>query len=193
MKGIGCFAGILLLALAPVSAVADMTPYTIGDMTIEYGDIQIGNSWSFAASAGGIGSYDFIAVRIASGNDLFESPAIRNISNSSWDMVLDTPTLVSFGGPAVASLSWRTYFQGDLPMSGPLQLDWAMFYNEQLTAWTHWHIAADGSLQKWWLRSADGWQPTFAQVVPVPAAVLIDAPRPGRGGSEVAQVHVKAS
>lgn len=167
--------GLVVAAVACVwiapPAIGDL--YTIDGVTIGYGDVRVDNSWSFAASASGVGSYDLVAVRIASGSDVFKSPAIRNISNASWDMVLDTPTLASFGGLAVTSLSWRTYFQGSLLMAGPLELDWALFKDQQLTHWTHWHVGTDGELDNWWLDPVGGWKPTYSQVVPLPAAVLI--------------------
>lgn len=136
-----------------------------------------GGSWWVDVSAGGIGSYDLVAVRIASGSDVFESPAIRNISNANWSLVLDEPTLASIAGPAVSSLNWELYFAGDSPSA--LELDWAMFHESQLIAWTHWNIAADGTLASWQLNPSDGWQPDVEEVtaatIPSPGALLLGA------------------
>ncbi len=155
-------AAVILTAATNVIAVPTMTggPYT-------------GNSWSYPASASGIGLYDLVAVRIASGSDVFESPAISNISNPNWGLVLDGPTLASWSGPSVSSLSWTTNFDGDLPMSDPLVLDWAFFNNGQLTAWTHWNMNVNGGLDSWTLKPPDGWQPELDDVIPEPATLLL--------------------
>jgi hypothetical protein len=128
-------------------------------------------SWGFTASAGGVGSFDLVAVRIASGSDVFESPAIRNISDGSWQMLVDQPALASFAGPSVASLSWDTVFAGAAPSA--LELDWALFNGNQLVAWTHWNLDASGNLASWEFDPANGWQPARADVVPAPGAVLL--------------------
>lgn len=132
-----------------------------------------GASWSFSASASGVGAYNLVAVRIASGTDVFESPAIRNISNPGWDMVLDGPNLASFAGPTVTSLSWTTHFAGSLPMAAPLELDWAIFNGPNLQAWTHWNVNINGGLDSWSLNPPGGWQPARADVVPAPGAILL--------------------
>jgi hypothetical protein len=137
------------------------------------GGPYIDNSWSLAVGAGGVGPFDLIGVRISAGADVFESPAIRNISNLDWDMVKDTPTLASFAGPSVASLNWSLYFAGSLPMAAPLELDWALFNGEQLQAWTHWHVNEQGVLDDWWLNPPDGWQPSRSDVIPAPGAILL--------------------
>ena len=140
------------------------------------GGPYIGNSWSTNVSASGVGSYDLVVVRINAGADVFESPAIRNISNLDWSMVLDQPTLASFAGPAVTSLNWSLYFAGSLPMTAPLELDWALFNGEQLQAWTHWHVNEQGVLDTWWLNPQDGWQPSRSEVtnvIPAPGAILL--------------------
>lgn len=137
-----------------------------------------GGSWWLDVSASGIGSYDLVAVQIASGSDVFESPAIRNISNAGWSMILDEPALASFAGPAVNSLTWQLYFAGDNPTA--LELDWAFFNSGQLIAWTHWNVGADGRLESWQLNPSDGWQPDLDDVIeapvppiPAPAALLL--------------------
>ena len=137
------------------------------------GGPYVGGSWSFGANAGGVGSYDLVAVRIDTGADVFESPAITNISNPSWVMVLDQPTIASFAGPTVDSLSWTVHLAGDLPMATPMELDWAIFNGDTLQAWTHWNMDVWGNLVSWSLRPADGWQPSRADVIPAPGAILL--------------------
>jgi len=158
---------VILGAATNVFAVPTMT-----------GGPYIGDSWSFGANASGIGPFDLVAVQIASGADVFESPAIRNISVPGWNLVLDNPTLASFSGPTVTSLNWTTHLAGDLPMSEPLELDWALFNGDQLTAWTHWLVGTNGELVGgqgvgWWLNPVDGWQPARADVIPAPGAILL--------------------
>ena len=162
---------VALLAFVLVAVVA---PTLQAAPTVNMlGDPFDGGSWGFTAAAGGVGAFDLVAVRIASGADTFESPAIRNISNPSWNMVLDRPLLASFAGSSVSSLSWDTYFAGATPSA--LQLDWALFNGQQLVAWTHWDLDAAGHLANWTLNPVNGWQPTRADVVPVPGAALLGA------------------
>lgn len=131
----------------------------------------VGGSWGFSAAAGGVGPFDLVAVRIASGSDVFESPAIRNISDPSWQILLDRPALASFYGSTVNSLGWDTYFAGASPSA--LELDWALFNGDQLAAWTHWDLDANGNLADWQFDPANGWQPTRADVIPAPGAALL--------------------
>jgi hypothetical protein len=138
------------------------------------GGPYLGGSWWVDVSASGVGAYDLVAVQLASGSDTFESPALRNMSNAAWSMVLDGPTLASMSGPAVTSMSWDLYFAGIAPTD--VELNWALFNGSQLVAWTHWNLGADGSLT-WQLNPTDGWQPGREEVttatVPAPAALLL--------------------
>jgi hypothetical protein len=157
-----CIIGMLILASSDALALP----------TYDGGPF-VGDSWWFSASASGIGSYDLIAVRIASGADVFESPAIRSISNPGWGMIVDQPTLASFAGPTVTLLSWDTYFAGSLPMAAPLGLDWAFFNGQTLIAWTHWNVNINGGLDSWTLNPPGGWQPARSDVIPAPGAILL--------------------
>ncbi len=161
---------ILTLVSIAVVMVAASNASALPTIT---GGPYIDNSWSYEAGAGGVGPFDLIAVRINTGADVFESPAIRDISNLDWYMVLDQPTLASFAGPVVTSLKWWLYFAGSLPMAAPLELDWALFNGEQLQAWTHWHVNEQGTLDDWWLNPPDGWQPSRSDVIPAPGAILL--------------------
>jgi hypothetical protein len=141
------------------------------------GGPHVGASWWLDVSASGVGPYDLVAVRIASGSDTFESPAIRNISNAAWSVDLDEPALASFAGPSVTSLNWDLYFAGTSPTA--LELDWALFNGPELAAWTHWNIDANGNLASWQLNPTDGWNPTREEVtspvIPAPGALLLGA------------------
>ncbi|MHC4511236.1 MAG: hypothetical protein ACYTAO_20195 [Planctomycetota bacterium] len=161
-----------ILTLLSVAVVFIAAPNASALPTITDGP-TIGNSWSFAASASGVGPYDLVAVRISAGADVFESPAIRNMSNPGWAMVLDGLKLASFAGPSVTSLNWTVHLAGDLPMAAPLELDWALFNGPVLQAWTHWHMNEQGGLDAWWLNPADGWQPDRSNVIPAPGSILL--------------------
>lgn len=169
-KGDTMIKRILTLVSIAVVMVAASSASALPTIT---GGPYIDNSWSLAVSASGVGPFDLVAVRISAGADVFESPAIRNISNLDWGMVLDTPTLASFAGPTVTSLNWSLYFAGSLPMAAPLELDWALFNGEQLQAWTHWHVNEKGGLDAWWSNPSDGWQPSRSDVIPAPGAILL--------------------
>jgi hypothetical protein len=157
-----------LLAIAPVSAVADMTDYTVEGVTMGFGDVEVGNSWSFGVSASGIGPYDLVAAKIASAGDIYESPDARNFSQAGWAMVIDDPTLGSFSGPATSSMSWRMYFTNDADKD--VTLDWALF-NGQTRVWTSRFTITNGTLTGF-EGSSQYWLPTREQV-PVPGAVLL--------------------
>jgi hypothetical protein len=159
---------VLVLVTLTWIAVAAPSVYATPTMV---GDPFVAGSWGFSANAGGVGAFDLVAVRIASGSDVFESPAIRNISNGAWAMVLDQPALASFAGPAVTLLSWDVVFAGAAPSA--MELDWALFNGNQLTAWTHWNLDATGHLTSWELNPANGWQPARADVIPAPGAALL--------------------
>ena len=157
-----------LLAIAPVSAKADMTYYTVDGVTMGFGDVEVGNSWSFGVSASGIGLYDLVAAKIASAGDTYESPDARNFSQPGWAMVIDDPTLASFSGPATSNMSWRMYLMNDLDKN--VTIDWALF-NGQTRVWTSRYIITNGALSGYEPMS-QYWLPTREQV-PVPGAVML--------------------
>jgi len=164
--------GILFVSVA----FAFMAAPAMADLVMTYDGPYLANSWYANVGASGIGAFDTVAVRITPplpGPDTFESPAIQNISNPNWSMLVDEDHLASFTGPSVGSLNWQLYFDGALPSSGPFGLDWAFFNSGQLTAWTHWNMGIAGTYTSWFLRPVDGWQPDHSSVVPVPGALLL--------------------
>jgi len=158
---------ILFMVVAPMSATADMTYTTFDGVTMGFGDVNVGNSWSFAVAASGI-TYDLAAGKIASA-DIYESPAARNFSNAGWTMVVDNLTLGSWTGPTTSNMNWRMYFTNDLDKD--VTIDWALF-NGQTQVWTSRYTITNGGLTGYEPRS-QYWLPTHAEVVPVPAAVLL--------------------
>ncbi len=150
MKKLMIMTAMVLIAVVPqVRGMPTMT-----------GGPYIGNSWGVGVSASGIGSYDLVAVRIISGADVFDSPAIRNISNGAWTMNLDGSALASFSGPSVTSLNWNLWFAGGSPTA--IGLDWAFFDGDTLVAETTWQLSDQGTLASWGF--SDNWQPTRADV-----------------------------
>lgn len=132
----------------------------------------IGNSWTITCFAGG--TYDLWAVRISPGYEAIETfdvgaPALQN---GGWSTVLDTPLLASIAGPA-GSLSGSVQFAGGAPPA-LLEIDHALFNGQTKVIETHW-VLANGSIYNsggnWW--HSNDWNPTRAEVVPVPGAVLL--------------------
>lgn len=159
---------IALLAIVPMSARADMSYNTVDGVTMGFGDVLVGDSWSFQVSASGI-TYDLGAAKIASPGDTYESPVARGFSRPGWAMVIDSPTLGSFSGPTTGSMSWRMYFSNDADKN--VTIDWALF-NGEVRTWTSRYIITNGILTGYEPRSSY-WLPTRANVVPTPAAVLL--------------------
>jgi hypothetical protein len=157
MKKLLIVLGVLAIAAAP--AVANMTFDGSGD----------GDSWWFGVSASGIGSFDLVGAKIASAGDIYESPAARNFIPSGWGMVVDGPTLASFGGPSTGSLSWKMYFANDLDKD--VTIDWAVFSGQTLK-FTSRYTIVNGSLSKYEPNS-QYWLPTRADVIPAPGAILL--------------------
>ena len=158
---------VLLLAGASQAAVTST------------GGGYLGGSWGIGASAGGT-TYDLVAARISPvslGVDVFESPALRNIVNPSWNMVLDGPTLVSMSGPSNAG-SWELWFVGAAPPP-VIEIDWALFSGQTKVVETHW-VITNGTLDTW--SHSNSWNPTRASVVPVPGAMLLGSLGVGLAG-----------
>jgi hypothetical protein len=170
-KTLTVLAGLAVALAMARPAPADMTYYTVDGVTMGFGDVLEGNSWSLKVVASGI-TYDLAAGKIASLGDTYESPAARNFSNAGWDMVIDKATLGSWSGPTTSSMSWRMYFANDLDKD--VTIDWALFNGETRT-WTSRYTISGGVLpmpQGYEPRS-QYWLPTRAEVVPVPGAVLL--------------------
>lgn len=156
-----------LLAMAPLSARADLTEYTFDGVTMAYGDVVEGNSWSFGVAAGGP-TYDLVAARIASAGDTFESPDARNFTRAGWSMVYDGLTLASFSGPTTNNMNWRMYFTNEADKN--VTIDWALFSGQTRT-WTSRYVITNGILTGYEPRS-QYWLPAREQV-PLPGAVLL--------------------
>ncbi|MCX5637967.1 MAG: hypothetical protein NTX52_09795 [Planctomycetota bacterium] len=168
MKKFVTICALVVVFIAATPAVANMTYYTEDGVTMGFGDVEETGSWSFGVNASGI-TYDLGAGKIASAGDTYESPAARNFTASGWGMVVDGPTLASFGGPTTSSMSWRMYFTNDLDKD--VVIDWA-FFNGQTRVWTSRYTIVNGSLSKY-EGNSQYWLPTRADVIPAPGAILL--------------------
>jgi len=132
-----------------------------------------GGSWWITAGASG--PYDLWAVRISPGYEAVETfrvgPALSTTA-TGWSMVLDTPLLASMSGPA-GSIGLNIYFAGGAPPA-LLEIDHALFNGETKVIETHW-VLANGSIYNqggsW--RFSNDWNPTRADVIPAPGAILL--------------------
>ena len=160
-NGLTILTGLVLAVSAPVWA----NPTMIGGP-------YIGSSWSITATAPG--PYDLWAVRISPGYEAIEQfdvggPALQT---AGWSMVLETPSLASIAGPT-SPINLNIYFAGGT-IPSLLEIDHALFYGQTKVIETHW-VLANGSIYNpggTWYHSTS-WNPSRADVVPAPGAVLL--------------------
>jgi hypothetical protein len=154
--------GAGLILLAANAAFADLTPI---------GDPVGGNSWSQRFQESGAGYYDLMAVRMTSSGDTFESATFSNFNPGTWSLLYEndggTPTLASASGPSVNWAQFDIKFAGD--SSNQLAFDFVAFKTGSDTIAESVHAAWNNG----WTITAGTWNPTRAQVVPLPAAVLL--------------------
>jgi hypothetical protein len=137
------------------------------------GDPVEGGSWSQGFYETGVGLFDLVAVQMVSAGDSFEHFTHSSFSVGGWSTIYENaplnPTLASAKGSAVTYLSWSIKFAG--LKSNPLVFDFVAFSGETLLERTR----ASWSGSGWSFSSSppDRWNPTRAEVVPVPAAVLL--------------------
>ena len=138
------------------------------------GGPYIGNSWSITATAPA--PYDLWAVRISPGYEAVETfdvggPALQT-ATAGWSMVLETTGLVSIAG-STSPINLNIYFAGGAPPA-LLEIDHALFNGQTKVIETHW-VLANGSIYNqggsW--RFSNDWNPTRADVIPAPGAILL--------------------
>ena len=141
----------------------------LGDLST-LGDPVPGESWSQLFNETGVGLFDLVAVRMVSTGDTFEPPTHSGFSNIAWSTIYENPSglpiLATAAGPAVSNLTWSIKFAG--LSNNPLVFDFVAFSGKTLLESAH----AVWSGSKWTI-TAGSWTPTRAEVVPVPAAVLL--------------------
>ena len=161
----------LMCAFIAAPAKADLTDTDPDPATdpIMIGGPYVDDSWSFTISVPW--NSDLYAVRISPGfetEDTFESPAVRNVTLPGWSMVLDGLSLASISGP-LTNPDWDVFFAGVAPPA-LIEIDNAWFNGLTKVGETHW-VLVNGSLSSW--GHSNDWDPTRAEVVPVPGAVLL--------------------
>lgn len=161
---------VVTLLVAANGAVADLSAI---------GEPVEGNSWSQPFSESGVGSFNFVAVRMTSSGDAFESPAIHTFNRSGWTIGSEDATMANASGPAQTSMNFSIKFAGST--SNQLEFDFVSFNGDLLKDAAHavwkpgsWAITTftvsksgvDGT-------GITGWQRSDFEAVPVPAAVLL--------------------
>jgi len=152
---------VVMCAFAAVPAFADLTPI---DAPME------GGSWSQGFNETGVGSFDLVAVQMVSPGDSFEHWTHSSFSTGGWSTVYENPSalpiLATATGPGVTSLTWYIKFAG--PSSNPLVFDFVAFRGDVRLESAHASWSGSG-----WTITGGSWNPTRAELVPVPAAVLL--------------------
>jgi len=143
---------------------------------VPVGDPVQTNSWEQRFNEAGAGTFDLLAVQIATRDTTLASPAQKDFSDEQWILDMDEPTVASAVGPATDDMEWNVHFTGECTDS--VVLDYVCFDGEEIVnaARGEW----DGS--EWSVTNyPDGegavWQPDRSAVVhcPVPGAVLLGA------------------
>jgi len=156
-----CAGVVLLLANG---ALADL--YAVGEPTE-------GGSWTQQFNESGVGSYDLVAVRMTSPSpDSFESLTFRSFTQSGWSTVyeeLDASgnlVLATATGSDVTNMNFNIWFAG--AKTNPLAFDFVAFNGDTRLESVHAVWNGGG-----WTIGASSWAPERAELVPVPAAVLL--------------------
>lgn len=130
------------------------------------GDPIEGDSWIQRFRVSGA-SFDLIAFQMTSAGDSFESPALRNFSVPGWSILLDNPILTSASGPAVTYTEFDLHFTGAI--SDPLVFDFVAFDGQ--TRLESSNLVWDGRGP--WIITEGNWNPSRADVIPAPGALLL--------------------
>ncbi len=162
---------IILCAIA----VLTLTIPAVADLS-SVGDAVEGDSWTQVFDHWWPGKqFDLTAIRMMSSGDTFESIAVSSINKAGWAVLYETPgdgapTLASFGGTTISGnypgVRFTAHFAGN--KSNSLVFDIASFDGNTLVGVDK--ASWNGSK---WSFAAGTWSPTRAEVVPVPAAVLL--------------------
>ena len=162
------FAAVSLLA--PPALADPSAPTPIGEPIL-------GQSWSHQWNHNN--TYDLYALKMDTyPEDQFTSPGLSGITAPGWSVLINTPEVVSMGGPQVTGFSHFIHFADDV--SDPLAIHWAGFKNGEQTPYAYYHSVWNGST---WAttntKNSPNWAPTRSEVVPAPGAVLLGAMGPG--------------
>jgi hypothetical protein len=142
------------------------------DLFTAIGGPGVGDSWTQAFNESGVGNFDLVAVNMVTAGDSFEHSTHSGFSVGGWSLLYENngginPTLASASGPSVTSLTWNIKFAGDT--SNTFAFDFVAFKSGKDEIAERAHAVWNGG----WTITAGTWNPTRADVVPVPAAVLL--------------------
>ena len=163
---ISAIAGLVLATTG--TAMADLTPL---------GDPTEGDSWSQGFNESGIGSFDRVAVKMSSAGDSFQSPTHYSSSNGSWALLYENtppyPTLASASGNPLTSLTWSVRFAGGT--GNPFVFDYVAFNGSTIVNSAHAVWGPGWGITNYGTSPSPYWNPSFADVIPAPGAVLLGA------------------
>ncbi len=155
----------LALLFPAVSALANITPV---------GGPSDNGSWEQRFQEDSVGYFDLIGIRMTSSGDSFEHAAINDFNPGTWSLLYENngginPTLASASGPSVNWAQFDIKFAG--VSSNPLAFDFVAFR-------TGTEIIVDSAHAVWnngWTITAGTWNPSRADLVPIPApgAILL--------------------
>jgi len=150
-------AGFALLTAAN-AAFGDLVP--IGD-PVETG------SWNQLFNESGVGPFDFVAVKMVSTGDFFESPTHTNLA-AGWTEH-SSPTVAYADGPGLTNMTWTINFEG--AQGDPLVFDFYAYWGNTWlecarATWT----GSGWSISPWDSKLS---RSEIVAAVPVPAAVLL--------------------
>jgi len=142
------------------------------DLFTAIGEPGEGGSWLQGFNESGVGNFDLVAVNMVTAGDSFENQTHSGFNVSGWSLLYQNngglnPTLASASGPGVSSLTWNIKFAGD--QSNQFAFDFVAFKSGEDKIAESAHAVWNGG----WTITTGTWTPTRAEVVPVPAAVLL--------------------
>jgi hypothetical protein len=161
---------VLAAALAVSASVAwaDLTPI---------GDPAEGESWTQRFNESGVGNFNVVAVKMISAGDTFEDIVHSGFNRTGWGMLWDNssttyPTIASAAGTTNNNMDWNIKFAG--LKNNALTFDFVAGYLDGSNWTIRERARAVWSGGGWAFSSpSDAWNPTYAQVIPAPAAILL--------------------
>ena len=163
-----------------IAVIVGCSSMAMADLSV-VGDPIEGGSWKQAFTESGIGTFDYVAVKMVSAGDTFEKVVHSGFNKSGWamDWPIDEtyPIIAAAKGSNVASLGWNIKFAGSTGNSFTFDyvaLDytdtgWVLRNAARATWGPGWSITNYPSGQgAWWT------PPTPDQVeIPAPGAFLL--------------------
>lgn len=128
-----------------------------------------GESWGQAFNESGVGNFDLVGVKMVTAGDSFETPTHSAFSSGGWSLLYENsvpyPTLASASGSPLNNLTWNIKFAGD--QSNTFAFDFVAFGGNNLLESAH-AVWSGG-----WTITAGTWNPSRADLIPAPGAILL--------------------